>query len=475
VKIVIDMQGVQTDSRFRGIGRYTMSLVQAIARNRTEHDIVLVFNGLFDGSIDHMREAFRGVLPPEKILVWDAPGPVGVHDSANQGRQEIASVIRESFIASLAADVVLVSSFFEGYVDNAVTSIGQLEGDDLVCVIAYDFIPLLNPVQYLDPHPGYAHYYKNKVQQFITADLFLAISESSRLETVTHLGIEPHRTTNISAAYEPFFKSEVIPPEQKHALMTKWGLTKPFVMYTGGADERKNLPQLIEAFAGLPTEVRLANQLLFAGKLSKTQQSNLMSIAKKNGLTESDLRFTGFLTDEELVVAYNLCQLFVFPSWHEGFGLPPLESMACGAPTIAGNTSSLPEVIGWGEALFDPFNLDSMVSKMHRALTDPDFRIQLIAHAHEQSKKFSWDVSARKALAAMDAAVKRHKDRLEVSHSRQRSSDVKTPVSLLESAAHLLKKHSMLSALDLDELAASFAQNEEQLSLQVESKQTAIN
>lgn len=474
MKIVIDMQGAQTDSRFRGIGRYTMALTQAIVRNRGQHDVVLVLNGLFESSIQPIREAFRGILPPENILVWVAPGPVGVHDSANQGRQELASVMREAFMASLTADVILVSSFFEGYIDNAVTSIGHFDANAMVCVIAYDFIPLLNPIQYLDPHPGYAHYYKSKVQQFSRADLFLAISESSRLEAVAHLGIAPHRTSNISAACELFFKPIVIPTEQQQALMTKWGLTKPFVLYTGGADERKNLPRLIEAFALLPAATRRSHQLLFAGKLSQSQQSDLMAVAAKHGLVESDLRFTGFLTDEELVIAYNLCQLFVFPSWHEGFGLPPLESMACGAPTIAGNTSSLPEVIGWHEALFDPFDLESMGQKLQRSLTDPSFRKQLIAHAQEQSKKFTWDASALQALFAMESAVKGMKPAKDVETVRLNHSS-QTSLSLLELVARLLRTHKMLSQRDLDELAACMARNEEQLSLHSNLKQTVFS
>lgn len=468
------MQGAQTDSRFRGIGRYTMALAHALARNRSQHDIVLVLNGLFEHSIEPIRHAFSGVLAPEKIVVWVAPGPVGVHDPKNQGRQEVACAVREAFIANLMPDVVLVSSFFEGYVDNAVTKLGQFDVDALVCVIAYDFIPLLNPVQYLDPHPGYAHFYKSKVQEFSRADIFLAISESSRLETVDHLGIEPFRTTNISAACEPFFKPSAIGPEQRQALMTKWGLSKPFVLYTGGADERKNLPRLIKAFSLLPTEIRLSNQLLFAGKLSKSQQTDLMSIALKHGLTESDLRFTGFLTDEELVSAYNLCQLFVFPSWHEGFGLPPLEAMACGAPTIAGDTSSLPEVIGWQEALFDPFDVDSIVQKLHRSLIDSIFRKQLIEHALEQSKKFTWDASAQHALVSLEAAVRKRKLELNTTSSRL-SNDGKTSNHLLEVAAQLLRKHNMRSDRDLDALSAAMAQNEEQLTLQVSLNQAVFN
>jgi glycosyltransferase involved in cell wall biosynthesis len=462
MKIVIDMQGAQTDSRYRGIGRYTCSLFQALVRNSSQHDIVLVLNGLFEHTIDPLRKVFEEILPPEKIVVWTAPGPVGIHDPGNEGRQQIAAILREAFIASLSPDVVVISSFFEGYVDNAVTSLRQFDSGTPVCVIAYDFIPLLNPAQYLEPNLEYSNFYKRKVQEFSSADIFLAISESARLEAVDQLDIDPSRTTNISAACEPFFKP--IKPDFANfqVLMTKWGLTKPFILYTGGADERKNLPRLIEAFSHLPPETKNTHQLLFAGKMSQSQQSYLLSIAKKHGLAAHDIQFTGFVTDDELVMAYNLCQLFVFPSWHEGFGLPPLEAMACGAPTIAGNTSSLPEVIGWSEAMFDPHQQVSITQKMHQSLADPSFRAQLISHARTQAQKFTWDASACKALEAISTFFV-VQGKTHATSSRVASSPVRHSGQLLDVLARTLKKHNMLADTDMDCLAACMAQNEQQI------------
>jgi glycosyltransferase involved in cell wall biosynthesis len=464
MKIVIDMQGAQTDSRYRGIGRYTCSLIQALVRNSSHHDIVLVFNGLFEETLDPVRKVFEGLLPPGKIVFWTAPGPVGTHDPGNKGRQQIAAILREAFIASLSPDVVIISSFFEGYVDNAVTSLRQFDVGTPVCVIAYDFIPLLNPAQYLEPNPGYSTYYRNKVKEFSRADIILAISESSRLEAVDQLGLAPSRATNISAACEPFFKPISMDGANSQALLTKWGLTKPFILYTGGADERKNLPLLIAAFSQLPPETKNSHQLLFAGKLSQSQQSHLLSVAKKHGLAADDLQFTGFLTDDELVMAYNLCQLFVFPSWHEGFGLPPLEAMACGTPTIAGNTSSLPEVIGWSEAMFDPHQQVSITQKMHQSLADPFFRAQLIQHARTQAQKFTWDASACKALEAISAFFA-EQGKTQATFSELVSNSVKSSGQLLEELAQTLKKNNMLADTDIDSLAACMAQNEQQIHL----------
>src|SRR5215475_14506176 len=106
MRIVIDMQGAQTESRFRGIGRYTMSLSQAIARRRGEHEIILALNGLFPDTIEPIRAAFDGLLPQENIRVWYAPGPVRECQPGNDSRREAAECIREAFLASLAPDEI---------------------------------------------------------------------------------------------------------------------------------------------------------------------------------------------------------------------------------------------------------------------------------------------------------------------------------------------------------------------------------
>src|SRR5450756_983685 len=115
MRIVVDMQGAQSESRFRGIGRYTMSLALAIARNRGEHEVILALNGLFPGTIEPIRAAFDGLFPQEIIRVWYAPGPVRECQSDNEWRSEVAERIREAFLASLCPDIVHVSSLFEGY------------------------------------------------------------------------------------------------------------------------------------------------------------------------------------------------------------------------------------------------------------------------------------------------------------------------------------------------------------------------
>ena len=407
MRIVIDMQGVQTESRFRGIGRYTMSFVQAIVRNRGENEIVLVLNGVFHETIEPIRLKFANLLPQENIRVWYAPGPIQERTDGNSLRRSIAELIREAFLLSLKPDIIHVTSFFEGYVDDAVTSIGKLDDQTPVSVSMYDLIPFINPEQYLETNDIYKQFYLNKIENLKQASLFLAISEFSRDEALQYLPIDLSLITNVSTAIEDFFKPLEIEPKVAQELYNKYALKKAFILYTGGADERKNLPRLIKAYKLLPSSLRKRYQLVIAGKVPETNVFTLKRLAKNNGLIDSDLLFTGYIPDVDLIRLYNLCALYVFPSWHEGFGLPALEAMACGASVIASNCSSLPEVIGLDDALFDPFDETSIASKMEKALCDPDLIDKLKRHGIEQSRRFSWDNSAQKAMLAFERNIER--------------------------------------------------------------------
>ena len=209
---------------------------------------------------------------------------------------------------------------------------------------------------------------------------------------------------NISSAAEPFF-SDAAPATDPVVLKEKFGITRPFVLYTGGADPRKNLTRLLEAYAQIPAELRLQHQLVLAGRIDRAEHLALLKGIKASGMNADEVVFTEYISDEELQTLYYSCKLFVFPSWHEGFGLPALEAMKCGAAVISSNTSSLPEVVNLEEALFDPLSTDSISAKISEFLSNPVLIERMKAHAKVQAPLFSWDVSAQKAIAGFEALM----------------------------------------------------------------------
>jgi glycosyltransferase involved in cell wall biosynthesis len=397
MRIVIDLQGAQSvGSRTRGIGRYSSSLAQAIAARARGHEVVLALNGCFADVVDEIKGAFDGLIDPQNLRVWyAAPG------STSADGRHAQEKLYEAFLASLAPDVVHVASLFEGLGDASVTSVGRFASLP-TAVTLYDLIPLINPHPYLD-NASVRAWYMGKIEALQRADMWLAISESSRQEGIVQLDLDPTRCINVStAAYDHFRKTAVSEERQNH-LRAHYGLHRPFVMYTGGIDHRKNLDGLVRAFALLPGDVRQGCQLAIVCSARPEDRSRLLELARNQGLADGDVVVTGFVPEPDLVDLYNLCKLFVFPSWHEGFGLPALEAMQCGAVVIGANTSSLPEVIGREDALFDPRDDNAIAVKMVQALTDKGFREELAQHGLAQARKFSWDESARRALEGLEA------------------------------------------------------------------------
>ncbi|OYV67364.1 MAG: glycosyl transferase family 1, partial [Acidiphilium sp. 21-66-27] len=326
MRIVIDLQGAQSASGQRGIGRYSLNFAQALTRNNTGHEIVIALNALFPETIRPIRAAFEGVLPAENIVVWDAPGPVAAIDPASAGRQAVAERIREAFLASLNPDVLHVSSLFEGFVDDAVTSIGRQGAACRVSATLYDLIPLLNQDQIIKDNPAYAAHYFRKLEDLKRADLLLAISGSAASEAMDHLGWDPAKIVAVGTGADGRFQRSDIGAEARLALPGRLGLRRPFFMYVSAPDAHKNHRRLIEAYAGLPAPVRQAHQLAFIGHFQPREREAFARHAAGCGLAADELVMIGGVADDDLNTLYNLAKGFVMPSWHEGFGLPAVEA-----------------------------------------------------------------------------------------------------------------------------------------------------
>lgn len=402
MRIVIDLQGAQAASRERGIGRYSLQFAQAVARHAGEHEIFVALNAAFADTIEPIRAAFEGLLPQNRIVVWESPRPIAWLDEANDSRRKATEQIREVFLASLEPDWILVASLFEGLTDDVATSVSRYASLP-TAIVLYDLIPLIYADRYLKENPVVEGWYMEKLGHLKRANLLLSISESAGQEAVEHLGFELSAVvpigTDCDARFQPVGLSDV----REAQLRATYSIHRPFVMYTGGIDHRKNIEGLIKAYAALPRATRGTHQLAVVCAVQPSDRKRLMRLAQEAGLSEGELVFTGFVSDDDLLALYNACKLFVFPSWHEGFGLPALEAMRCGKAVLAANTSSLPEVVGRKDALFDPFDEGAMAELIERALSDDGFRHDLEKHGITQSQRFNWDETARRALAALDA------------------------------------------------------------------------
>jgi glycosyltransferase involved in cell wall biosynthesis len=456
MRIVIDLQGAQCGSRHRGIGRYSLALAEAMVKNRGQHDIIIVLSGLFIETIEPIRTTFEKILPPEKIIVWHANGPVDAFNSENDWRRKTAELTREAFLISLNPDVVHIASLIEGFGDDAIHSIGLLPFSILTAVTFYDVIPLIQQDVYLTPHKVFETLYREKLTHLAKANLFLAISESSRLEAVKYLGVQDEQTVNISAAADDIFKPLELSYSEVQITRKRFGLTRPFVMYSGATDERKNHLRLIKAFSLLPKKLRENYQLAIVGGLPPHHKKKFEEYIVLCGLSRKDVIITDRVGDDDMVRLYNLCELFVFPSWHEGFGLPALEAMSCGAPVIAANTTSLPEVIGRSDALFNPFDENDIAHKIELVLGDQAIKENLAKHGLLKAKEFSWDRSAKTAIKSFEKLVNETKIRIGEKTSKT-SEDVQLLNSLISNISDLKDKPTGID--ELLKLASSISKN----------------
>lgn len=403
MRILIDLQGSQTVSRLRGIGRYSLSLVREMVKLADKHELWLLLNAAFPESVDELRAVFKELIPHQRIKVFTVPLPVKEIAPENAWRARVAEKMREQVIQDIKPDVLLVTSLFEGFLDDAVTSVQAFAEGIPTAVIFYDLIPYLAPEIYL-PQKTAQDYYYRKIASLKHADLLLAISDYAKQEAIKHLDLKPQSVVNISSGVDLHLGSEHGAYIDVQAMHQRLFIQRKFILYTpGNFEPRKNIEGLITAFARLPIALRQQYQLVVVVNLTASDHDQLMRLSKKVGLKKGELILTGFIADPDLVALYQSADLFVYPSIHEGFGLPIIEAMALGCPVIGSNLTSIPEVIGWDAALFDPHSPDSMAAKIENALTNPLFREELIAHGQAQYQQFTWQRTAKRALDAIEA------------------------------------------------------------------------
>jgi len=175
-------------------------------------------------------------------------------------------------------------------------------------------------------------------------------------------------------------------------------LDKPYILYVGSERPRKNLGRLFEAFAKLKNEfpeIKLV-KVGVSGRSEKYRR-NVMRKLGSLGITQ-DVIFVDYTSELDLAYYYSSAKLLAYPSLYEGFGLPPLEAMACGCPVITSNTSSLPEVMGEAGIMVNPYDTDNLAQAMRQVLTNSELRDDMIRKGLKQSKKFSWEKTARQTM-----------------------------------------------------------------------------
>jgi glycosyltransferase involved in cell wall biosynthesis len=232
----------------------------------------------------------------------------------------------------------------------------------------------------------------------------LASSEHTRRDLIETYGLAPDKVTTTLLAAPPDFRPVENETELRR-VREKYGLPEEYVLAVGSIQPRKNLVRLIEAYSYLHQQGANSKlpALALVGKRAWLYGDTLRAVAG-SGCAEKII-FTGYVSEDDLPPLYSGAACFVYPSYFEGFGLPPLEAMQCGAPVIAGNRTSLPEVVGDAGLQCDPFDTTALAEVLLRVLENPDLRAELRVKGLARARRFHWHETARLTLAAYQRAA----------------------------------------------------------------------
>lgn len=403
MKILIDMQSCQGASGKRGIGRYSLSLFKSFYKLSCElHEIHVILNNLYDKSTEIIKKELLTVIDEKQIHIIPLLSNSEEFNVNNLWRSKVNKYLREFFINKIEPDIVHIMSMFEGYIEPIPESIGLLENGCKTTVILYDLIPFIDSNRYL-PCENSKNWYFERLEYLKNADFLFSISNYSKIEAVTYLNYDSNKIIPIGTDADSKFNKIKL---NKDKTLSKFNIDKEFILYTGSiekTDPRKNCDLTILAYSNLPKEIRNKYQLVLCGKVTKESKLELEKYTQTLNLNINNIIFTDWINDEELITLYQNCRVFVFPSMHEGFGLPVLEAIRCGAITIASNKTSIPEVIGCDLATFDPHNIEEFVMKLFLSLEDLSFRNDILIDELNSEKKFSWNETAEKMLSIIES------------------------------------------------------------------------
>src|SRR5579864_2884027 len=291
----------------------------------------------------------------------------------------------------------LYATFFSGQVDiyhGPDFALPPLNGKLRKVVTVHDLSFIEHPEYAV---PSLAAYLKKIVPDAVaSADVVASVSQTTSRSLIQHFKTPPEKIVIIPNGVAPHYR-RITDPVLLGATRHKYGLKYPLILGVGTLEPRKNHLGLIRAFAQAQKKKKGPAMLALAGGKGWLYEETKQVVAELK--LENKIRFLGHVSDLELITLYSMADVFAFPSFFEGFGIPPLEAMACGAPVITSNTSSLPEVVGDAALLVDPHDVSALGHAIMRLLEDEQLREELRQKGFRRVQHYTWSASASKMLS----------------------------------------------------------------------------
>ncbi len=358
------------DYQYAGIYYYTKELINALAKIDTTNEYLIVRSRSEGAISENVKEL---IIPTKKI-----PGA-----AAYRLFRSIPKILARNKV-----DIVVEPRHFGPF--NLPKNIKRV-------TVIHDLSPL--------HFPEWHQFVSRKLQQLFLpsilkkTDYILANSAFTAQDVVDYFPFTANKIKGILLGKEDFFQ-----PQTNPAILKKYNLASPYLLHTGTIEPRKNLRFLIKTFEALKRQKRQDLQLVLVGKLGWKHKAILDAIEQST--FRRDIKLLGYVPREDLPVLYTAATAFIYPSHFEGFGLPVLEAMSCGTPTIVSNVSSLPELIGTAGLLFPPNNQEILIQKIIQLIENERLRKSLSKKALARAATFSWEKTAKETLAVFEGLVK---------------------------------------------------------------------
>lgn len=391
MKIGIDLKPFSTGSKYRGIGCFARGLIAELLKI-DDRDLEFHFLNLYqpyqgDPELNENCRLYQYPMGPQ---IMEAGEKQLFRDTRT--KDVIEGAVRH-FLEQSQVDVMIFPS------PNEYGNLYQAEWfhDVYTVGIVHDLIPLLFPDQFL-----YDELYKKDYFQsleFIKGlDLLLTNSQTTKDDVMKLLHIPEKKVSVIYGGIDQDYK--ILEKVNLKKIKEKYHISDSFIMFAGGIDFKKNIEMMILAYAKCGKDITERYQFVIVGKISQDEIDRYLLLARDNGI-EGRLVCTGFIPKTDLIELYNVTSLVVFPSLYEGFGLPVMEAMACGARVLTSNTSSLKEIAKGHATLVSPTSLKSITKGIRYIIQNPVATLKMADESVTYAETFNWKSSAERTINAI--------------------------------------------------------------------------
>lgn len=396
MKLCVDAGPLENAHRDRGIGWCTRHLLSALTPELVaKHaiDVQYLARRRIEGSVS--RNTAARFAPRSRIAEWTATNGRLPYRLTERWKAFDTALVLSRDVSATGADVFL------GTDPQAIARSRRFR----TIALLYDLIPLRYSREYLRRRSLIARAnYAYQLRSTRRADHLLAISEATRRDAIELLGIPASRVSVVPLAVDRDLFSPLAADLARGAVEAEYGISRPYFFYIGGFDYRKNVAALIRAFGEIsdPSGVLL----VIAGTLGPLGKE--LREAVKGTPAAERIRWLGYVPESDLPALYAGSLALVCPSLYEGFGLPVLEAMSCGAPVLTSPLSSLPEVAGDAALYVDPRSPAELAAALRRLAAEPELRAELRERGLERAQRFSWTDTAERVLEVCRAVEDNH-------------------------------------------------------------------